>query len=52
MTSNVLKAHTKGQKRIGKTNWAQLLIDAHKPKIDEENPELVGLKQFKKTKSN
>jgi hypothetical protein len=48
MDKKVLKTHAKGQKHVGKTNWAELLTQTHQPKVDAENPELVGTRQFKK----
>lgn len=48
MEKKIIKNHTKGSKSIGRTNWSKVLMDANSPKIDEENPELVGKKQFKK----
>ena len=50
MENKVFKLHVKGQKHIGKTNWNKVSANVNKPIIDEENPELVGKKQFRKVK--
>jgi hypothetical protein len=48
MEKKVVKQHVKGQRHPGKTNWKKVISSANHPKIDDENPELVGKKQFKK----
>jgi len=40
------KFHAKGQKTFGKTIWVK--AKASPPKIDDENPELVGKVKFSK----
>tara|TARA_B110000211_G_scaffold137204_1_gene156969 strand:- start:136 stop:294 length:159 start_codon:yes stop_codon:yes gene_type:complete len=52
MENKVIKNHIKGNKSIGKTNWSKVIIDSGRPKIDEENPELVGKKHFKKVEKS
>jgi hypothetical protein len=52
MEKKVLKNYVKGQKSFGQTNWSKVLVESDHPKIDEENPDLVGKKQFKKIKKN
>ncbi len=48
MENKVLIKHIKGHKPVGKTNWSKVMIEANRPKIDEDNPDLVGKKQFRK----
>jgi len=52
MEKKVLKNHAKGQKNTGKTNWSKVMVESNRPKIDEENPDLVGKKQFKKVEKS
>ncbi|MCS6180045.1 hypothetical protein [Shewanella baltica] len=48
MENKVLKNHIKGKRSVGKTDWSKILVESNRPKIDDENPELVGKRQFKK----
>ncbi|MCL7423028.1 MAG: hypothetical protein M8364_19225 [Methylobacter sp.] len=48
MERKVVKQHRKGLKHPGKTDWNKVLLLSGNPKIDEENPELVSKRQFKK----
>jgi len=50
MDNKLVKVGVKGKKHMGKTNWAKLITDTQVPIIDDENPELVGIKQFKKVR--
>ncbi|WP_158224755.1 hypothetical protein [Agaribacterium haliotis] len=52
MEKKVLKHHVKGQKHVGKTDWRKVASTKDKPVVDEENPELIGSKQFKKVSKN
>jgi hypothetical protein len=46
MEDRRVKFHTNGQKSFGKTNWVKAKTSP--PKIDDENPELVGKAKFVK----
>ncbi len=48
MEKKVIKQHQKGQKHTGKTDWTKVLDSQNKAVTDNENPELVGKRQFKK----
>jgi len=48
MEKKVIKHHIKGQKHPGKTNWAKVVSESNRAPADEENPELVGKRTFKK----
>ena len=52
MEKKIIKNHVKGNKSIGRTNWSKVLVESNRPKIDEENPDLVGKKQFKKVEKS
>lgn len=52
MENKITKNYIKGNKSTGKNNWSNVVVSSNKPKIDEENPELVGKKQFKKVIKN
>ncbi|WP_282130975.1 MULTISPECIES: hypothetical protein [Pseudoalteromonas] len=52
MENKITKNYIKGNKSTGKTNWSTVVVSSNEPKIDEENPELVGKKQFKKVITN
>ena len=48
MEKKVIKTHKKGQKHLGKTDWAKVTSQTNAPIIDEENPELAYKKPFHK----
>jgi len=52
MENKVLKQHRKGQKHTGNTNWNKVSDNSNKPITDEENPDLVGKKPFRKVRKS
>jgi hypothetical protein len=48
MIKEIIKQHQKGQKHFGKTNWIKVSNNHIPPLIDNENPELIGKRTFKK----
>jgi len=48
MERKVVKQHRKGVTLPGKTNWNKVVSRNNGPVIDQDNPELVNKRQFRK----